>query len=251
VIHRDVKPANIFLETVPGRAAGRVKLLDFGLARATHTGDAGLTQAGLVVGTPGYMAPEQARGQPLDPRCDLFSLGCVIHRMAAGEDPFRGDNPLNVVVAVTLDEVPPLTALRPDAPPELAALTARLLAKAADDRPPTAAAVAAELAALGRAATAPARPAPAAPVVARRWAPAADPDPTPLPPRPPPTPSRPTGRPGAGGATSTCGTSGTSSGARSAGTARTPSWKPPSRSPRRSRSESRSGRCSSSSGLSG
>src|SRR5687768_10605873 len=78
-IHRDVKPANIWLEG-PGR---RVKLLDFGLTRPS-TGDVKLTQAGLVLGTPGYMAPEQAAGAPFDERCDLFSLGCVLHEMVSG-----------------------------------------------------------------------------------------------------------------------------------------------------------------------
>jgi serine/threonine protein kinase len=138
LIHRDIKPANIFLERVAGKPYPRVKILDFGLARHTKTSGSGLTQAGLVIGTPGYMAPEQARGLPLDQRCDLFSLGCVLHHMTSGEPPFTGDDPLALLVSMTVDPVPPLTQLRPDVPMELSNLVERLLAKAADDRPATA-----------------------------------------------------------------------------------------------------------------
>ena len=79
LIHRDIKPGNIWLED----RTGRVKLLDFGLARAVDGGDQ-LTQPGAMLGTPSYMAPEQARGDAVDTRADLFSLGCVMYQMAAG-----------------------------------------------------------------------------------------------------------------------------------------------------------------------
>ena len=82
LIHRDVKPANVWLEA----PTGRVKILDFGLARATSH-DVGLTQEGAIIGTPAYMAPEQSRGEAVDYRCDLFSLGCVFYRMLTGVPP--------------------------------------------------------------------------------------------------------------------------------------------------------------------
>jgi serine/threonine protein kinase len=84
-IHRDIKPANLWLEG----EARRVKILDFGLARAASE-EAALTQSGAIVGTPQYMAPEQAGGAPVDTRCDLFSLGCVLYRLCTGILPFKG-----------------------------------------------------------------------------------------------------------------------------------------------------------------
>src|SRR5439155_13924679 len=83
LIHRDIKPANILLEN----GVERVKLTDFGLARAAD--DASLTQSGVVAGTPHYMAPEQARGEAVDHRADLFSLGSVVYAMCTGRPPFR------------------------------------------------------------------------------------------------------------------------------------------------------------------
>src|SRR5262249_49188334 len=85
LIHRDIKPANIWLEA----PRGRVKILDFGLARAP-TQEAGLTQQGAIMGTPAYMAPEQARGEAVDARTDLFSLGVVLYRLCSGQQPFSG-----------------------------------------------------------------------------------------------------------------------------------------------------------------
>ncbi|HEV3447860.1 MAG TPA: protein kinase, partial [Gemmataceae bacterium] len=84
LIHRDIKPANVWLE---GKK-GRVKILDFGLARAA-TDESHLTQSGAIMGTPAFMAPEQAQGKNVEPRSDLFSLGCVLYRMATGKAPFR------------------------------------------------------------------------------------------------------------------------------------------------------------------
>lgn len=158
LIHRDIKPGNIWLEAGGRRpadgaasgAAGRVKILDFGLARLAD-GQEGLTQTGQALGTPGYMAPEQATGGEVDRRTDLFSLGCVLYRMLTGRRPFPGRNVLEVLRSQAVDEPTPPRQLNPDVPPALAGLTLRLLAKDPRDRPPSADAVAEELAALERA----------------------------------------------------------------------------------------------------
>src|SRR5271157_363494 len=97
VVHRDIKPANILLEN----CVDRVKLTDFGLARAID--DASLTQSGIIAGTPQYMAPEQARGEPVDARSDLFSLGAVLYAMAGGRPPFRADSAMAVLKRVCDD----------------------------------------------------------------------------------------------------------------------------------------------------
>jgi serine/threonine protein kinase len=154
LIHRDVKPANIWLEG----ERGRVKIVDFGLARAMG-GEAmpapSPTQAeatagpgthhGTVLGTPAYIAPEQARGEVLDGRCDLFSLGCVLYRMCTGEAPFKGMDTLATLRAVQKETPRPVRELNPAVSPALAELVQKLLAKRREDRYPSAQAVAAEL----------------------------------------------------------------------------------------------------------
>ncbi len=142
LIHRDIKPANIWLEK-----NGRVRLLDFGLARPMGQ-DSDLTHTGAVVGTPNYMAPEQARGDKLDFRCDLFSLGAVLYHMLSGRRPFSGKTLAMVLAAVMQQEPPPLDQLVPGLPPELARLVHRLLAKYPNQRPQSAAEVYRELVAL-------------------------------------------------------------------------------------------------------
>jgi serine/threonine protein kinase len=95
LIHRDIKPGNVWLD----RRSGRVKILDFGLARGTgQTDEPQLTLAGSIIGTPAYMAPEQAQGQTLDGRCDLFSLGCILFRSLTGVLPFPGSTPMQISV---------------------------------------------------------------------------------------------------------------------------------------------------------
>jgi len=123
LIHRDIKPANILLEN----GVERVRITDFGLARAAA--DASLTQTGVVAGTPHYMAPEQARGEAVDHRSDLFSLGSVLYAMATGHPPFRAKEVMAVLRQVSDDEPPLLRAVSPEIPDWLAAIVARLHAK--------------------------------------------------------------------------------------------------------------------------
>jgi WD40 repeat protein/serine/threonine protein kinase len=136
LIHRDVKPGNIWLEA----GSGRVKLLDFGLARAA-TEETHLTQTGLIVGTPAYMAPEQARGEALDGRSDLFSLGCVLYRALTGQPAFAGSNSLAILTALATHDPPPVRKLAPAVPPALGDLVMKLLAKEPANRCPSAQAV--------------------------------------------------------------------------------------------------------------
>jgi serine/threonine protein kinase len=158
LIHRDIKPANIWLEA----PKGRVKILDFGLARPVND-DENLTHSGLIVGTPAYMSPEQARGEALDPRCDLFSLGCVLYELLAGRLPFQGPTVMAKLTALMVDEPPPLMALNPEIPSELGELVQRLLSKKPADRPPSARVVAENLQQLERALVARVAVSPAAP----------------------------------------------------------------------------------------
>jgi hypothetical protein len=142
LVHRDIKPANILLEN----GVQRVKLTDFGLARAAD--DASLTQSGLIIGTPLYMAPEQAAVEPIDLRADLFSLGSVLYEMCTGRPAFRAPTTVAVIRRVC-DETPrPVRELNPDIPEPLARLIERLLAKKPADRPTSAREVANLLAGL-------------------------------------------------------------------------------------------------------
>jgi tRNA A-37 threonylcarbamoyl transferase component Bud32 len=157
LIHRDVKPSNVWLEAraplAPGGGAPegegvRVKVLDFGLARFAE-GEDMVTPAGAVVGTPAYMAPEQADGQPLDGRSDLFGVGCILYLMATGRQPFTRGSLTATLRAVADHTPPPPRKLVPEVPPTLSDLIVRLLAKSPADRPESAAAVAAALGAIG------------------------------------------------------------------------------------------------------
>lgn len=132
LIHRDIKPENIWLE-VP---TGRVKILDFGLA--LQDGDQRLTQSGMIVGTPAYMAPEQARDSSVDQRSDLFSLGCLLYRLCTGELPFKGSNALSTLTSLALDTPAPVRSLNPAIPEAFSSLITRLLAKDPKERPTSA-----------------------------------------------------------------------------------------------------------------
>jgi formylglycine-generating enzyme required for sulfatase activity len=143
LIHRDIKPANIWLEA----RTGWVKIVDFGLARSAQS-DVQLTEPGALVGTPAYLAPEQAAGQPVDARCDLFSLGAILYRMCTGQQAFKGADTMSLLLALATEEPTPVRVLRPAVPQPLADLVVQLLAKAPAQRPASARKVAEALAAL-------------------------------------------------------------------------------------------------------
>jgi serine/threonine protein kinase len=133
LVHRDIKPANVWLEA----PRGRVKLLDFGLARVAGD-DVRLTQAGVVLGTPAYMAPEQANGRPVDHRGDLFSLGCVLYQQCTGQLPFPGNDTLSILAALASIDPEPPRRVDPAIPAAFSDLLMRLLAKDPDRRPKSA-----------------------------------------------------------------------------------------------------------------
>jgi serine/threonine-protein kinase len=154
LVHRDIKPANILLE----EGTGKVKITDFGLARAVaEAGPAsaglipagtawatGLSQPGVIAGTPHYMAPEQARAQAVDHRADLFSLGCVLYALCTGQAPFQGES-LEAILQTVCDETPcPIRDRRPEIPAWLINMVDKLLAKNPAERYQTAAEVSAE-----------------------------------------------------------------------------------------------------------
>ncbi len=128
LVHRDIKPANILLEN----GVERVRITDFGLARAVD--DAGCTQHGTLAGTPEYMSPEQAAGQAVDARADLFSLGCVVYACCTGHSPFRASSSLGALHQVTNADPKPMRLLNVSVPLPLEAIVRRLLAKSPSDR---------------------------------------------------------------------------------------------------------------------
>ncbi|MGD0899700.1 MAG: protein kinase, partial [Thermoguttaceae bacterium] len=123
LVHRDVKPANILLE----KGVERAVLTDFGLARAAD--DVSMTRWGVIAGTPEYMSPEQAKGEPLDGRSDLFSLGCVLYEMATGVSPFRADSTMATLRRLIDDPPPAMASRNPELPPWFVGIVERLLEK--------------------------------------------------------------------------------------------------------------------------
>jgi serine/threonine protein kinase len=141
-VHRDLKPSNVWIEY-----GSFPRVIDFGLALLTAADPGGtITASGMPVGTPAYMAPEQAKCLAVDGRADLFSLGCVLYRMAAGVPAFAGRSVIDVLLAVQTFHPPPASRVRPGLPAGLCGLITRLLAKSPADRPADTAAVRAALA---------------------------------------------------------------------------------------------------------
>src|SRR5262245_34213660 len=140
VVHRDIKPENIML-----RPDGYAKVLDFGIAKLTEkrpaSDDHGVqttallqTRPGLVLGTAHYMSPEQARGQKVDGRSDIWSLGVVLYEMAAGSPPFRGETPSDCIAAILTAEPAALSSISPDIPTKLESILQKALRKNTDER---------------------------------------------------------------------------------------------------------------------
>lgn len=143
LLHRDVKPGNILV-----RQDRRATLVDFGLAKRMT--DAEITDHGQVVGTYRYMSPEQARGDALDRRSDLYSLGATLYELLAGRPPFPHRNQLELLEAIIYQEPPEIARINPGAPAALCRLAERLLQKRTEDRPQNAAEVALLLRVIGR-----------------------------------------------------------------------------------------------------
>jgi eukaryotic-like serine/threonine-protein kinase len=139
VIHRDLKPENVFLIT-RDNTSDFVKVLDFGIAKTAEAEAAQkqrLTSPGMAMGTPEYMAPEQAAGRPADARCDVYSLAAILYEMLTGEPPYSGDNFMEILTKkATLDPVPP-NQLRPELPEPVSRLVLSAMARNPDLRPPS------------------------------------------------------------------------------------------------------------------
>src|SRR6478672_6150161 len=126
IVHRDIKPHNVLVD-----GEGRVKVTDFGIARA---GTSQMTETGSIVGTAQYLSPEQARGGEVDPRSDLYSLGVVLYELLTGKTPFEGETPVEIAMKHLSNAPQPPSKLRPDIPRELDMVVLRALAKNPDDR---------------------------------------------------------------------------------------------------------------------
>jgi serine/threonine protein kinase/tetratricopeptide (TPR) repeat protein/TolB-like protein len=127
VVHRDLKPSNVMIDK-----EGNARIMDFGIARSLRA--EGLTREGVAVGTPAYMSPEQARGEDMDHRTDIWSLGVVLYEMLTGQLPFEGKNEQALIHSILNDDPKPLTGLRPEAAQELGRIVEKALAKSPETR---------------------------------------------------------------------------------------------------------------------
>jgi eukaryotic-like serine/threonine-protein kinase len=140
IIHRDIKPGNVMLTP-----AGDVKVMDFGIARAVSDASSTMTQTAAVVGTAQYLSPEQARGETVDSRSDVYSTGCLLYELLTGRPPFVGDSPVSVAYQHVREKAPPPSTLDEDLTPELDAIVMKSLAKNLGDRYASAAAMKADI----------------------------------------------------------------------------------------------------------
>ncbi|WP_025272701.1 Stk1 family PASTA domain-containing Ser/Thr kinase [Haloglycomyces albus] len=129
IIHRDVKPGNVMVTST-----GQVKVMDFGIARALASGQSTMTQTSAVIGTAQYLSPEQARGETVDARSDVYSTGCVLYEMLIGHPPFTGDSPVSVAYQHVKEDPTPPSELNPSVPPAVDAVVMKALAKNPDNR---------------------------------------------------------------------------------------------------------------------
>ena len=129
IVHRDIKPANVMVSP-----QGAVKVMDFGIARAIADSAATMTQTQAVIGTAQYLSPEQARGETVDARSDLYSAGCLLYEMLTGRPPFVGDSPVSVAYQHVREQPPVPSTLKPGIPPALDRILLRALAKDRNDR---------------------------------------------------------------------------------------------------------------------
>ena len=129
IVHRDIKPGNVMVDE-----AGTIKVMDFGIARALSDSSATMTQTQAVVGTAQYLSPEQARGETVDFRSDLYSVGCVLFELLTGRPPFVGDSPVAVAYQHVREEPPAATSINPDITPALESVLTKALAKDTADR---------------------------------------------------------------------------------------------------------------------
>lgn len=138
IIHRDLKPDNIWILKAE-QGVERVKVLDFGIAKLkSYAGATNLTEKGLIIGTPNYMSPEQCRGEQLDPRSDIYSLGVIVYEMLTGDAPFQADTPVAVVLKHASEPPRPPSQLRPDIPIDVENVVLRALDKKRENRQGTA-----------------------------------------------------------------------------------------------------------------
>jgi serine/threonine protein kinase len=136
IIHRDIKPGNVMLTP-----SGDVKVMDFGIARAMSDASSTMTQTAAVVGTAQYLSPEQARGEPVDSRSDVYSAGCLLYELLTGRPPFVGDSPVAVAYQHVREQAMPPSDHDDELPPEIDAIVMKSLAKRVEDRYQSAAAM--------------------------------------------------------------------------------------------------------------